>query len=52
MSGFLGWLMWLVVHMTFMTGFKNRFKTLTGWLFSFLGSGRTERALRVERIDR
>ena len=51
-SGFLGWLMWLVVHITFMTGFKNRFKTLTGWLFSFLGSGRTERALRVERIDR
>ena len=51
-SGFLGWLMWLVVHMTFMTGFKNRFKTLTSWRFSFLGSGRTERALRVERIDR
>ena len=24
-SGFLGWLMWLVVHLTFMTGFKNRF---------------------------
>jgi NADH dehydrogenase len=51
-SGFLGWMMWLMVHITFMTGFKNRFKTLTSWLFSFLGSGRTERALRVERIDR
>ena len=24
-SGFLGWLMWLAVHLTFMTGFKNRF---------------------------
>ena len=44
-SGFLGWLMWLLVHIAFMTGFKNRFKTLIGWLFSFLGSGRTERAL-------
>src|SRR3954447_23309556 len=44
-SGFLGWLMWLVVHVTFLTGFKNRFKTLGSWGFSFLGAGRTERAL-------
>ena len=26
-SGFLGWLMWLFVHLAFLTGFKNRFKT-------------------------
>jgi NADH dehydrogenase len=44
-SGFLGWLMWLVVHLTFMTGFKNRFLTIFYWLFSFIGHGRTERAL-------
>ena len=44
-SGFLGWLMWLFVHLAFMTGFKNRFKTLISWSFSFLGRGRTERAL-------
>ena len=29
LSGFLGWLMWLVVHLTFMTGFKNRLQALT-----------------------
>ena len=44
-SGFLGWLMWLFVHLAFMTGFKNRFKTLISWSLSFLGAGRTERAL-------
>ena len=44
-SGFLGWLMWLFVHLAFMTGFKNRFKTLISWSLSFLGRGRTERAL-------
>ena len=44
-SGYLGWLMWLVVHLTFMTGFKNRFLTIFYWLFSFIGHGRTERAL-------
>jgi NADH:quinone reductase (non-electrogenic) len=49
-SGFLGWLMWLVVHLTFMTGFKNRFKTLISWLLSFVGRSRGERAITVEKI--
>jgi NADH dehydrogenase len=44
-SGFPGWLMWLVVHVTFMTGFKNRFSTLFNWTLSFLGRGRNERAI-------
>jgi NADH dehydrogenase len=42
--------MWLVVHVTFMTGFKNRFRTLISWGLSFLGRGRAERALTVEKI--
>ena len=50
-SGFLGWLMWLFVHLAFLTGFKNRFKTVISWTLSFLGRGRTERAL-TGRIDR
>ena len=44
-SGFLGWLMWMFVHLAFLTGFKNRFKTVISWMLSFLGAGRTERAL-------
>ena len=44
-SGFLGWVMWLIVHVTFMTGFKNRFRTVISWGLSFLGKGRTERAI-------
>jgi NADH dehydrogenase len=54
-SGFPGWVMWLVVHVTFLTGFKNRLKTLGSWGFSFLGTGRTERALTqtpASRSDR
>jgi NADH dehydrogenase len=49
-SGFLGWLMWLFVHLAFMTGFKNRFKTLFSWFLSFIGNGRTERAIAPEKI--
>jgi NADH:quinone reductase (non-electrogenic) len=44
-SGFLGWLMWMFVHLAFLTGFKNRFKTVISWSLSFVGAGRTERAL-------
>jgi len=45
LSGFLGWLMWLFVHLAFMTGFKNRFTAVIGWGFAFLGQGRDERAI-------
>jgi NADH dehydrogenase len=44
-SGFLGWLMWLSVHLAFMTGFKNRFTTLVRWGLSFVGRSRGERAI-------
>ncbi len=44
-SGFLGWLMWLFVHLGFMTGFKNRFTAVIGWGLAFLGRGRSERAI-------
>jgi hypothetical protein len=33
------------VHITFLTGFKNRFGALTRWMVSFVGRGRYERAL-------
>ena len=45
------WLVWLAVHITFMTGFKNRFTALIYWFFCFVGSGRCERAIAVE-LDR
>jgi NADH:ubiquinone reductase (H+-translocating) len=56
-GGFVGWVLWLVVHITFLTGFKNRFGALTRWTVSFVGRGRYERALtgrwvsRAERAD-
>ena len=53
-SGFIGWLAWLVVHLTFLTGFKNRFSALVHWIVSFLGRSRAERAFtaRQFRSDR
>jgi NADH dehydrogenase len=51
-GGFVGWLLWLVVHITFLTGFKNRFGALTRWVVSFVGRGRFERALTGRWVAR
>jgi NADH:quinone reductase (non-electrogenic) len=52
-AGFLGWLMWLFVHLAFLTGFKNRFTTVLQWGMTFIGNGRNERTFTVlETIGR
>lgn len=50
LSGFTGWLMWLVVHVTFLTGFKNRFTSLLHWANTFLGGQRAERTLTFRQV--
>lgn len=40
LSGRLGWFMWAGVHMTFLTGFENRFAALFGWVEALAGSRR------------
>ena len=51
LSGRIAWFVWLVVHITFMTGFKNRFTALIHWFLCFVGTGRCERAIAVD-LDR
>jgi NADH dehydrogenase len=43
LSGFAGWLVWLVVHLFYLVGFKNRLTAVLHWAVSFLGRGRSER---------
>ena len=49
LSGFAGWLMWLGVHLVFLTGFRNRFGALLRWSGALLGRRRQERAFTVRR---
>jgi NADH dehydrogenase len=44
-TGLAGWLAWLVIHLTFLTGFKNRLGTLADWTIAFLGRGRSQRTI-------
>jgi NADH dehydrogenase len=47
LSGFAGWLVWMFVHLAFLTGFANRLSTLMHWLRSMIGRGRAEREFSV-----
>jgi len=48
-SGFIGWMMWVFVHLTFLTGFKNRFITLSKWIWAFIGNSRDERTSSLQQ---
>jgi NADH:ubiquinone reductase (H+-translocating) len=48
-GGFVGWLMWLVVHLAFLVGFKNRLSTLANWVVAFLGRGRSQRTITKQQ---
>jgi NADH dehydrogenase len=50
-SGFPGWVMWAFVHLTFLTGFKNRFRTLIKWIFAFVGHARGERTITLQQVS-
>ena len=49
--GFIGWVLWLVVHLVFLTGFKNRVFTVANWTLAFLGSSRPQRVISLAELD-
>jgi NADH dehydrogenase len=49
LGGFMGWLVWAFIHITFLTGFKNRGIALFKWLTAFVGSARDERTITVQQ---
>ncbi|TIC88348.1 NAD(P)/FAD-dependent oxidoreductase [Nocardioides sp. GY 10113] len=50
LTGFLAWLMWLIVHLFYITGFKNRVTAILHWFISFIGRGRSERTMTEQQI--
>ena len=49
-TGVGAWLMWLAVHLVYITGFKSRVTALLHWAVSFLGRGRSERTTTEQQI--
>jgi NADH:ubiquinone reductase (H+-translocating) len=50
LTGFVAWVMWLAVHLVYLTGFKNRLSALGHWFVSFIGTGRSERTVTEQQI--
>ena len=44
-SGFMGWLMWLFVHIMFLIGFRNRLSVLLQWAAAYLTYQRSVRLI-------
>jgi len=49
-TGFFAWVLWLAVHLVYLTGFKNRVTALGHWAVSFVGTGRAERVATEQQI--
>ncbi len=50
LTGFIAWLLWIGVHLLYLTGFKNRVSALGHWAVSFIGRGRSERTATEQQI--
>ena len=50
LRGFIAWVAWLVVHLLYLTAFKNRFTALMHWAVSFVGRGRSERTATYQQV--
>jgi NADH dehydrogenase len=50
LTGVLAWLLWLAVHLLYLTGFKNRVSAVLHWAVSFVGRGRQERTATEQQI--
>ena len=49
-TGFIAWLMWLGLHLVYITGFKNQVTALLHWAISFVGRGRAQRTATEQQI--
>lgn len=49
-GGFIAWLAWLVLHLYYLVGFKNRFTTVIAWFITFLGHRRGQMAITSQMI--
>jgi NADH:ubiquinone reductase (H+-translocating) len=50
MSGFIGWVAWLFIHIGFLTGFRNRIGAVLTWSLAFTLDLRRERAYTTHAI--
>lgn len=50
MSGFLAWVIWLVVHIAYLIGFRNRLLVLLQWAWEYVTRQRSARLITCEHV--
>ncbi len=50
LTGFVAWLMWLAVHLVYITGFKNQVTTVLRWAVTFVSNDRSERTATEQQV--
>ncbi|WP_420754078.1 NAD(P)/FAD-dependent oxidoreductase [Rhodococcus sp. O3] len=49
-SGFIGWIAWLFIHLLYLVGFSSKLSTLLSWAQAFLSTGRNEMAATEQQV--
>jgi NADH:ubiquinone reductase (H+-translocating) len=49
-GGFIAWVLWLIIHVMYLVGFKNRVTTVLHWAVSFIGRGRSQRTTTFDQV--
>ena len=49
-AGFPGWVVWLFIHVGFLTGYRNRFGAVLSWWFAFTRDLRRERTFTTKQV--
>ncbi|MBV9832235.1 MAG: NAD(P)/FAD-dependent oxidoreductase, partial [Marmoricola sp.] len=50
MTGLIAWLVWLFIHLFYLTGFKNQVTALLHWAVTFVSNDRSERTATEQQI--
>ena len=50
LAGFPAWVLWLIVHLGALTGFKHRLSVFFNWIVALLGGGRAERVITLQQV--
>ena len=51
-AGFPAWVVWLFIHVGFLTGYRNRFGAVFSWWFAFTRGLRRERTFTTREVGR
>jgi NADH dehydrogenase len=49
-TGFPAWVMWLFLHLLYITGFKQQISTVLRWFITFASNGRSERTTTNQQL--